>query len=286
VAITYIGTTGNYNNTSAVTLDSSETLNIFEGDLLVIICKWEGATTNAHVDDGNSNDFITTGTEQGTTDIFSALGYVIANADHANATITMTLDDARGYRGFQVAQFRPGVGTTIIIDGGITEAEGSNTNPTSTTFSTTGDDGVVFIGIGFYDVLTIWQDHLIALAAAEGNAKQSISAGMFYTIFESAQTDIYGECTTINSAWMAWKIAFKSVAAGGATLDQKSFRFRNDDGDEDAATWLASQGADITREKNLNTRIRMLLQSTGNPDSAQYQLEYKKSTDSIWRKVI
>ena len=68
-------------------------------------------------------------------------------------------------------------------------------------------------------------------------------------------------------------------------LDQEGFRFRDDDYGEDAATWLASQDTNITRDKNLNTRLRVLVNATGDPASTAYQLEFKKSTDSVWNKV-
>jgi hypothetical protein len=69
-------------------------------------------------------------------------------------------------------------------------------------------------------------------------------------------------------------------------VDQDRYRWRSDDGSETAATWLANEDTNITRDKNLNTRLRILLNATtGDPISAQYQLEYKKSTDSTWVKV-
>jgi hypothetical protein len=68
-------------------------------------------------------------------------------------------------------------------------------------------------------------------------------------------------------------------------LEQEGFRFRDDNGSESGATWLTYQDTDITRGKNTNTRLRVLLNTTDDPSSAQYQLEYKKSTDSTFVKV-
>jgi hypothetical protein len=59
-------------------------------------------------------------------------------------------------------------------------------------------------------------------------------------------------------------------------LEQEGFRWRLDDGDEDAATWLADQDTNITRYRNVNTRLRMVINSTGGPTNAQYRLEYRK----------
>lgn len=70
------------------------------------------------------------------------------------------------------------------------------------------------------------------------------------------------------------------------TIDQEGFRWRADDGDEDGATWLASQDVDITRTSDVATRLRMLVNTTGDVSSAQYQLEWRKvSGPTDWRKI-
>lgn len=68
-------------------------------------------------------------------------------------------------------------------------------------------------------------------------------------------------------------------------LDQEGYLFRDDDGDEDEASPLASQDANITRAKNKNTRIRFLINATGNPTGKQFQLEYRKKGVGDWMKV-
>ena len=70
-----------------------------------------------------------------------------------------------------------------------------------------------------------------------------------------------------------------------ATIEQEGFRFRNDNGSETTASWIASQDTNISREININTRLRVLLNATGDPASAQYQLEYKKSTENLYKKI-
>ena len=68
-------------------------------------------------------------------------------------------------------------------------------------------------------------------------------------------------------------------------LEQEGFRFRDDDGSEAAATWLAAQDIDITRAKEMNTRLRILLNTTGDQDAKQFKLQYKKTSDSTWRDM-
>jgi hypothetical protein len=76
-----------------------------------------------------------------------------------------------------------------------------------------------------------------------------------------------------------------NITYTAATLEQEGFRFRNDDGSETAATWAASQDTNVSRATNLNTRLRVLVNASDDPDAAQYQLEYKKSSDSTYKKV-
>jgi len=74
-------------------------------------------------------------------------------------------------------------------------------------------------------------------------------------------------------------------AAGGVTLEQEGFRWRNDDGSESAATWKENQDVDATISKETNVRLRFLLNATGDPDSTQYKLQYKKTSDGTWRDM-
>jgi len=70
-------------------------------------------------------------------------------------------------------------------------------------------------------------------------------------------------------------------------LEQEGFHFRNDDGSESAATFIGAQDSDTTRGKSLNTRLRILVDASGDPDTAQLTLQYRKvgDADSEWRAV-
>ncbi len=70
-------------------------------------------------------------------------------------------------------------------------------------------------------------------------------------------------------------------------VDLEGYRWRNDDGNETGATWLADQDSNITQPTATNTRLRTLINSTGtaDPDTSQYKLEYKRSTDSTYVPV-
>ena len=68
-------------------------------------------------------------------------------------------------------------------------------------------------------------------------------------------------------------------------LNQLHYRWRDDTQDEtsDGTDWLAAEDTQISRWRNVNTRIRMLVDVTsGDPSAAQYRLEYRKQGTTQW----
>lgn len=65
-------------------------------------------------------------------------------------------------------------------------------------------------------------------------------------------------------------------------LTLEGFRFRNDDGSESTASWAASQDANITRAKNVVTRLRVLLDTNSDAPSLQLRLQYRPVGDPDW----
>jgi hypothetical protein len=51
------------------------------------------------------------------------------------------------------------------------------------------------------------------------------------------------------------------------------------------ASWIAPQDTSITHPPTTPVRLRFLVDSTGSSNNAQFQLEFKKSTDSVFQKV-
>lgn len=66
------------------------------------------------------------------------------------------------------------------------------------------------------------------------------------------------------------------------TLEQEGFRWRNDDGTEATATWAAVQDTGLTVPSGQTKRLRVLVNTTGDSASTQYQLEYRKVGETDW----
>lgn len=71
------------------------------------------------------------------------------------------------------------------------------------------------------------------------------------------------------------------------TNEQEGYRFRNDDGSETTATWLASQDTNVSKGKEEAIRLRTLIDVTGNPSASQVTLQYKRTDEAAteWRNV-
>ena len=89
--------------------------------------------------------------------------------------------------------------------------------------------------------------------------------------------------TNGSAAWQ-WA-AIEIVPADTSTVEQEGYRFRNDNGSETTATWRQSQDTADTAALDETVRLRMLLNSTGDRPTAQYQLEYRENSQSWYRAV-
>lgn len=141
-------------------------------------------------------------------------------------------------------------------------------------------DEILGLGKGlapsFYQRGLVFYDDLNGTSLTEGDKIKNVTAS---TVGSPVKIDhpriIYPE----DELWIP------NASATAATLEQHSFRFRADDGNESAATYLAALNTNITRAKNVNTRLRFLVNATGNPDAKQFRLEYRKVGDTDWNIV-
>jgi len=83
---------------------------------------------------------------------------------------------------------------------------------------------------------------------------------------------------------LLWRPRARRRLAGGApatleeaaTVTQEGFRWRNDDGSETTATWLAAQDTNASLDIGETARLRMILDATGDPDPFPPTLYYRK----------
>ncbi len=87
-----------------------------------------------------------------------------------------------------------------------------------------------------------------------------------------------------SSAGQSFLISFNVL---GILREQEGARWRDDDDNEADATWLATQDLNITRAKALNTRVRILKNTTLDTPSEQDKIQERKvgDPDSEWRDI-
>lgn len=83
------------------------------------------------------------------------------------------------------------------------------------------------------------------------------------------------------------KVAPLIFTSTPAYINAELHRWRDDNGSETTASWLTTAGNNINRAIDTNTRLRFIMSASGNPNAAQFQLEYrKKGTADPWKKVV
>jgi hypothetical protein len=91
--------------------------------------------------------------------------------------------------------------------------------------------------------------------------------------------------TGITAAAPAAGIAGTVSAGTGLARDQEGYRWRNDDGSETTATWIATQDTDITFPSNTVVRLRILTNVTGDAPSEPVRLQARKVGETDWWDV-
>lgn len=74
-------------------------------------------------------------------------------------------------------------------------------------------------------------------------------------------------------------------APSSLTLYQTRYRWRNDDGDEDAATWAAAESTAHTIAKQTPVRLRVQVDTTGDAPAGQVGLQYSTDPGGPWTDV-
>lgn len=222
MAIVYVSYIYGSATGSGTEVDSTAALTIESGDLLVAVVKWDGTTTTITSLEATTSpaNKMTMEAVNDSTSICNAMGYKIGatgNTGEETSTFKLTIGAEKTYRAFIIMQFRPDAGETVTKVAGPSMADGTGTALLSDTISPSGSDIVVTGGCSVYDG-TI-SDGLIGGNAADGVYYRQTFAGMWYKIFNSAQTDIAAGATlSASQNWICDILGFNSAiaAAGGS----------------------------------------------------------------------
>lgn len=194
--ISFVGVRTNYVEASSDTIATSSTIDIQVGDLVVIWAYQESnkaATCSAQDDASTPN--VATGwmktSDPANTWMVGQAGYYIATTAKTGATITATWSVAVTYKRLIVHVLRKDASHTWTLADYAVAGQSAQTAVTPAV-SANSSNSVAVVGICNNDGYTASNLQIAGSAATEQPSGGFQSATGFYTIFDSAQTDITG----------------------------------------------------------------------------------------------
>jgi hypothetical protein len=253
--------------------------------LVELWCFGSQATPTGSDNQGGSNSYTRDVIKQSTAPqaavvIFRAL----LSASSGTFTVTLSNVTFSDSISLVIMEFS-GILSVSPIDGS-NSANGSSTAPAPGSITTTNIPDVLLavVGSDVSNANTITASpgggYISLLKNINSTGAQSAGEAMYQIV--SSTGSFNPTWTTVSGAWAAGQIAYKAI---GGTVDQESFRFRNDDGSESAATWLNTQDTNASKDNLTNVRLRVIVNSTGDYPSSAFQLEVRKVGATTWNKV-
>jgi len=215
----YIGVATGHTTSYGDTLDTSTTLDILAGDVVVAYVSGFFAAGNdvaTIAEDDASNGLTVLSASNDGWKVQG--GYSISASVSTGATFRAVLDRAHGNEWeLVVLQFRPGAGETVSFGSGPASANsGWGSNPTSANLSTTSDDSL-FVGAASNDRANL-TSHQIAGASTDGVIQSANFAfDIARTVFSSSQTSINYSTSSSLGIWAAQLICLDITVTGGGT---------------------------------------------------------------------
>jgi hypothetical protein len=219
-SFTYIDSCSGYNGGNPITtVDCSSSLNVQDGDLLVVHVGWQDAESGNTVvvakDSGSpANNFTFDAEDQAvnSNDTGGAVGYALSAAADSSATFRFTVSADSRRMTIVVLQFRPTAGYTVSKDTS-NIATGNGTALASGQISTA-DANEVIIGGGSSAGGAGFESQLIGGAAADGNTDANDYSTGWYKIVSSLQSNITAQVTGgAGDLWVCNIISFQAKPA-------------------------------------------------------------------------
>lgn len=221
---------GDYWSTAS-TLDTTDSLNVAAGDLLVAYVGFDTtsrAISSIQATSGNANA-MTVSSISNINTTYGAIAYKI-NADaNATATFRLTLDGTANQPGIVVMQFRPDSGDTVTLDSGPSGTTGTSETPTSASFNTAGTDEVVVCGRYAHYKTGSAQKVGSDNADAAYSSGTEIDVSAWYKILNATKSGITCQETIGYADWVCDYLAFKATAPAGGSVVPKIVILRRRD---------------------------------------------------------
>jgi hypothetical protein len=153
--------------------------------------------------------------------------------------------------------------------------------------ATTGFDPVSVTAVRAPTIVGVGSEATAVSAAATVAAEANIPILGLEATGESDSVSLVGEANFTVAGLEATGYATPvTVAVLNASWEQEGFRFRNDDGTEITASWVAAQDTNVSLIPETNYRLRITSVATADPPSATATLQYRKVGDADWHTIV
>lgn len=215
MAFQYIASANGQSASSVSTLDTSSSLNVAEGDLLVACVKYlmGTQTTEAVADtDGTTNTFTFDSADRNTTtNTCAAIGYKLAATADSSATFRVTLGAARSYVSIIVLQFRPTSGYYAWKDQRNSSTGSSNSASSGNITTTSAGEVVIGHAVQAYDINTCTNEQINSVTA-DGYVRTTGSNGVASAFYRIVTATFTGQATSTlpdpASPWVCQIVSF------------------------------------------------------------------------------
>ena len=273
--------------THTATLPSHST-----GDLLVVVGYVTRADTTMTINEGYTALFAAQGITDTRSLTFRAFAKVAGASESAPV---ITSGDAGGSQVAFVTNFENATATVGDIETSTAIASDPGNDPTWASMTVSNDESVAFrYAFASDDNQAVSEPAVPAGHTSIGFGEDSGGLLGFGVLSVDADPTTLAAATWIG---MWGQFAVDEVeglvtivippAAVSLTYEQEGFRFRNDDGSESAASWRQTQDVDDSVGKEVNVRLRVLTDTTGDSPSVTRTLQVRRDDEATteWRDV-
>lgn len=255
---------------------------ITDGVIVVNAVHSSGVTVSSVTVDGNNATRVGSSMTVGA--VISGMFYYASGSMTGAKTVTVTLS---GTPEITASQWGSSISFSGADQSSPVDVYGQTDNGTTTGNLATTTVTTLTTGDFLVDVVCM-SDNFDITKHADQTQLTKAAAGLSQVCGSSYKTSATGAPGGYSMSWTSvftssnYDHTVVAIKTSQATLEQEGYRFRNDDGSESTATWLAAQDTTASTTIDTATRLRMLINATGTPASTQYQLEYREVGDTVW----
>jgi hypothetical protein len=192
-------------------------------------------------------------------------------------TVAITMSEEVGSRISSVCAIYTGANNGVGPNTG--NATGTSTTP-SVSLTSTASDSLVAGGFSHW-----LDDGTFTPGTGDTERADFVDAGFpFYRAWfgdtpgtEASVTLSASSDESDSAQWAFAAIEVLANAGVGVNASQSAYRWRNDDGNEAAATWRRTENTADIIQINKNVRLRVQVNATGDPTAALYRLEFRRN---------